>query len=95
MRDYEITYIIDPALEEEQINALVDRFSALVTTNQGEVTSIDRWEKRKLAYEIKGKREGLYVVMGARTTPEVTAEIDRQMRITEGVIRHMIIRPEE
>lgn len=95
MRDYEITYIIDPALEEEQVNALVDRFSALVTTNGGEVAGIDRWEKRRLAYEINGKREGLYVVMTVRTTPQVMAEMDRQMRITEGIIRHIIIRPEE
>ncbi|MDH7568582.1 MAG: 30S ribosomal protein S6 [Armatimonadota bacterium] len=95
MRDYEVTYIIDPSLEEEQVNALVERFANLITTQGGQVTGTDRWEKRRLAYEIKGKREGLYVVMTFRATPEARDELDRQMRITEGVIRHLIVRPEE
>lgn len=95
MRDYEVTYILDPALEEEQVVALIDRFSNVVTNNGGTVVNIDRWEKRKLAYEIKGKREGLYVVMNFQATPEVKAELDRMMRITEGVIRHLIVRAEE
>ncbi|HHX40913.1 MAG TPA: 30S ribosomal protein S6 [Armatimonadetes bacterium] len=95
MRDYELTYIIDPALEEDQVNALVERFSTLVTSNGGEVANVDRWEKRKLAYDINGRREGLYVVMTFRGTPELRSELDRQLRITEGVIRHLIVRPEE
>jgi small subunit ribosomal protein S6 len=82
-------------LEEDQITGLIQRFSNLVTNSGGEITSTDRWEKRRLAYEVNGRREGIYVVMAFRATPEVRAEMDRLMRITEGVIRHLIVRPEE
>ncbi len=95
MRDYEVVYIIDPTLEEETVNALIERFSKMITDNGGEITKSDRWEKRKLAYEINGKREGLYVVMTFRAAPATRDELDRMMRIAEGVIRHMIVRPEE
>ncbi|HEX3000604.1 MAG TPA: 30S ribosomal protein S6 [Armatimonadota bacterium] len=95
MRDYEVIYILDPVLEDERVNALVENYSNLITNNGGEVVNVDRWEKRKLAYEIKGKREGLYVVMAFRAASEVRSELDRMMRISEGVIRHMIVRPEE
>ena len=95
MRDYELTYIIDPALEEEQVTALIERFSTLVTSRGGEIASTDRWEKRKLAYDINGKREGFYVVVAFKATPEIRSELDRQLRITEGVIRHLIVRPDE
>lgn len=95
MREYEIMYILDPALEEERVSGLIERFSTLVTASGGEVAATDRWDKRKLAYEIAGKREGLYIVMTFRATPETVSEMDRQMRISEGVIRHLIVRPEE
>ncbi|MBI3946847.1 MAG: 30S ribosomal protein S6 [Armatimonadetes bacterium] len=95
MRDYEVTYVIDPTLEEEQVTTLIERFSNLVTSNGGTVAGIDRWEKRKLAYEINGKREGIYVVMTFRASPEAKAELDRMLRIAEGAIRHLIVRPEE
>ena len=65
-----------------------------MTSNGGEVANVDRW-RRELAYDINGRREGLYVVMTFRGTPELRSELDRQLRITEGVIRHLIVRPEE
>ncbi|MGC8834644.1 MAG: 30S ribosomal protein S6, partial [Armatimonadota bacterium] len=61
LREYEIIYIIDPDLEEEAVTATIDRFSQLAASQGAEVVNIDRWEKRKLAYEIKNKREGIYV----------------------------------
>src|SRR4051812_39166214 len=62
MRQYEVMYIMDPMLEEDQQNALVERFQTLVQTQGAEVQHLDRWERRRLAYEVKGRREGYYVV---------------------------------
>lgn len=95
MRQYEAVYIIDPTLEEEQQNALVERFTTLVSTNGGEIQHLDRWERRRLAYEIKGRREGYYVVMNFNGTPATEAELGRVFGITDGVIRHLIVRMDE
>jgi small subunit ribosomal protein S6 len=95
MRQYEAMYILDPALEDEQQTALVERFQTLVGTQGGEVQHVDRWERRRLAYEIQGRREGFYVVMNFRGTPAAEAELSRVFGITEGVLRHLITRMDE
>src|SRR5262249_13737522 len=95
MRLYEAMYILDPGLDEDQQTALVDRFQALVGSQGGEVQHLDRWERRGLAYEVKGRREGYYVVMNFRGTPAVEAELGRVMGITDGVLRHLIGRMDE
>jgi len=92
LREYEIIYIIDPDLDEEAVTATIDRFSQLATSQGAEVVNIDRWEKRKLAYEIKNKREGIYVVMELRARPAAIAELDRVFKITDSVLRHMTVR---
>src|SRR5438067_556554 len=90
MRQYEAMYILDPGLEEEQQGALVERFQGLVREQGGEIQHVDRWERRRLAYEVRGRREGYYVVMNFAGEPAAEAELGRVMRITDGVIRHMI-----
>jgi small subunit ribosomal protein S6 len=95
MRKYEAVYILDPSLEEEQLSALVERFSTLVGAQGGEIKHLDRWERRKLAYEIKGRREGHYVVMNFDGVPATEAELSRVFGITDGVLRHMIVRMDE
>jgi small subunit ribosomal protein S6 len=95
MRTYETVYILDPQLEEDAQNALVDRFQTLVGSNGGEVLHLDRWERRRMAYEIKGRREGYYVVMNFRGEPATEAELSRVFGITDGVLRHMIVRMDE
>ena len=86
---YEVLYVIDPAVGEEGIAALVEKFKALVEGN-GTITSIDEWGKRRLAYPINDLMEGYYVLMTMDAKPEFPAELDRVFKITEGVMRSLI-----
>jgi small subunit ribosomal protein S6 len=95
MRQYEVTYIIDPQLEDADQGALVERFQTLVAGNEGEVQHVDRWERRRLAYEIKGRREGHYVVMNFQGTSATEAELNRVMGLADGVLRHLIVKLDE
>ena len=90
--NYEVVYI--PALGEEAIAAMIEKFKALVET-QGTVAAIDDWGKRRLAYPINDLNEGHYVLMTFTSAPELPAELDRVLKITEGVIRSMIICKDE
>ncbi len=92
MRKYECAYILDPGLTEEEQQPFVDRFKTLVDDNGGTVDAVDKWERRRLAYEIKGKREGVYVFMNFTGEPAAEAELGRVLGITEGVLRHMVVR---
>lgn len=92
MRLYETMYILHPDLDEEKSAALIDRFAQIVANDGGEVTRIDRWGKRRLAYKIAHNREGYYVVMKFKAPPEAARELDRVLKITDGVLRHIIIR---
>ena len=83
---YEVLYIIDPTLGEEEINTLVEKFKAMVEA-EGTLSNIDIWGKRRLAYEINDLTEGYYVLMNMETKPEFPAELERVMKITEGVMR--------
>lgn len=94
-RPYEAIYIVDPDLGEEQVNGIADRYKSLVETNGGTVEKIDVWERRKLAYAIKGRTEGIYVVMQFTGFPAVEAELRRIFQISEDQLRAMIVKPEE
>ena len=83
---YEVLYIIDPAQGEEGIAALVEKFKAMVEA-EGTLSNVDEWGKRRLAYEIDDKTEGYYVLMNMETNPAFPAELERVMKITEGVMR--------
>ena len=83
---YEVLYIIDPTLGEEGIAALVEKFKAMVEA-EGTLSNIDEWGKRRLAYEIDDKTEGYYVLMNMETNPAFPAELERVMKITDGVMR--------
>ena len=83
---YEVLYIIDPAQGEEGIAALVEKFKAMVEA-EGTLTNIDEWGKRRLAYPINDQPEGYYVLMNFDSKPEFPAELERVMKITDGVLR--------
>ena len=83
---YEVLYIIAPAQGEEGIAALVEKFKAMVEA-EGPVTNIDLWGKRRLAYLVNDLAEGYYVLMNFESKPEFPAELERVMKITEGVMR--------
>ena len=92
--NYEAMYILDPALSEEAIAALVAKFKAVVEAN-GTVSEIDEWGKRRLAYPINDLTEGYYVYMTCEVTPEMPAELDRVFKITDGILRSIIVAVEE
>ena len=83
---YEVLYIIDPNAGEEGTAALVEKFKAMVEA-EGTRTSVDEWGKRRLAYPINDLNEGYYVLMNFESKPEFPAELERVMKITEGVMR--------
>lgn len=91
---YEILYIINPTLDEEGIKAMVEKFKAMVEA-EGTLTSIEEWGKRRLAYPINDLNEGHYVLMTFTAAPELPAELDRVLKITEGIMRSMIICKDE
>ena len=95
MRAYEVMYILQPTLSAEEQTALVDRFNDLIASMGGTVENTDRWERQALAYEIKRFREGYYVVVTFQGDPVLETEMDRQMKLTEPLLRHMILRRDE
>lgn len=87
---YETIFIVDVNLGEEAIKALVEKFTNLIAQN-GEVTNVSEWGKRRLAYPINDLLEGYYVLVEFNSAPEFPAELGRVYNITEGVMRSMII----
>ena len=92
--NYEAVYILDPALSEEAIAALVAKFKGVVEAN-GTVSEVDEWGKRRLAYPINDLMEGYYVLMSFNAAAAIPAELDRVFRITDGMMRSMIICKDE
>ncbi len=91
---YETIFIVNTGLGEEGIKELVSKFSALIAEN-GTVESVEDWGKRVLAYEINDLKDGYYTLINFEAPPEFPAELDRIFKITEGVIRSIIVRKGE
>ena len=92
MRPYEVVIIYDPGLEEDAIRAAVDRSTELIRSRGGNPGRVDRWGKRRLAYEIRHQREGYYVLMEVTAEPAAMAELDRALSFADEVLRHKVIR---
>lgn len=92
MRPYEVVVIIDAGLEEDGIRAIVDRATELIGARGGQVMRVDRWGKRRFAYELRHRWEGYYVLIEASTEPPVIADLDRMLGLADDVIRHKVIR---
>lgn len=92
MRKYEIMAIIDPNVDERQVPAMVDKHLLTITNAGGTVENIDIWGRRKLAYDIAKKSEGIYVVINISATPADVQELDRLMAIDEAVMRTKVMR---
>jgi len=90
MRKYECVYVISPTLEEEQVKALVQKFNDLVSQN-GELESTEEWGKRKFAYEVQKQKEGYYVLMNFSANPDFPAELERNFKITEGILKYLVV----
>ena len=89
--NYEVVYIIDPALGEEAIAATVEKFKALAEQHGCAGVEVEEWGKRKLAYAIDYKSEGYYVLMSFTSDPAFPKELDRILGITDGIMRSMIV----
>ena len=94
MMNYEIMFILDPALEDDKKEATIETVKGIIEAD-GQVTKTDIWGMRKLAYPIQKKNEGYYVVVEFAGNPELPKELDRRMRIMDAVIRHLIINKDE
>jgi small subunit ribosomal protein S6 len=93
MREYELMVILDPELEERTVAPSLDRFLNVVRQGGGTVDNVDIWGRRRLAYDINKKSEGIYAVVNMTATPEVAKELDRQLGLNESVLRTKLIRP--
>ena len=91
MNKYETIFVIDASLSEEDINALTEKFKALIEAN-GTIDSVDVWGKRKLAYEINFKSEGYYVLVNFTSDAEFITELNRVYNITDGLLRTIVIK---
>ena len=94
MRPYEVVVILDPDLEEKTVAPSLETFLNVVKADGGTVEKIDVWGRRRLAYDIKHKNEGIYAVLTFTSTPAAVAELDRQLSLNEAVLRTKVIRLE-
>lgn len=94
MRHYEIMMILEPETDERTVAQSLEKLLKVVPSNGGTVDKVDVWGKRRLAYDIKKKSEGFYVVVDMTTTPEIAQELDRQLGLNEAVLRTKLLRPE-
>jgi small subunit ribosomal protein S6 len=94
MRHYEIMIILDPNLEERAVQPSLDSFLKVVTGGGGKVDKTDIWGKRRLAYQIEKKAEGIYAVVDLTAEPGTVQELDRQLNLNEAVLRTKVVRPE-
>ena len=93
MRNYELMVILDPDLEERTIAPSLDRFLTVVT-NSGGTVKTEIWGRRRMAYEINKKPEGIYAIIDIQAEPAAVQELDRQLNLNESVLRTKLMRPE-
>ncbi|MBK5251407.1 MAG: 30S ribosomal protein S6 [Peptostreptococcaceae bacterium] len=94
MNKYEVLYIINPTLEEEARKAVIEKFKGIVEI-VGEVTEINEWGIRKLAYDIQKHKEGYYVLMNFKAPEDLPMELERNFGISEDIMRYMVMKIEE
>jgi small subunit ribosomal protein S6 len=94
MRRYEVMVILDADLEERTVGPSLDQYLTLVRQGGGSVEKVDVWGRRRLAYEINKKSEGIYAVLDLSCEPSVVQELDRQLTLNESVLRTKVIRPD-
>jgi small subunit ribosomal protein S6 len=94
MRHYEVMVILDPDLEERTIVPSLDQFLTVVKNSGGSVEKVDVWGRRRLAYEIAKKHEGIYAIVNLTAEPDAVKELDRQLNLNESVLRTKVLRPD-
>ena len=91
-RDYELGFILNPEVSEEQTRAILERIEQIVRNYDGQVVKVNQWGRRRLAYPIQHHRDGYYVFIDMILTPETVLELDRTLKVSEEVLRHLITR---
>ena len=94
MRQYELMVILDPEIDERAVTPAIEKFLTVVTEGGGTVENTDIWGSRRLAYEIDKRTEGVYIVVNFTSSPDVAKELDRQLGLSESVLRTKLIRPD-
>jgi small subunit ribosomal protein S6 len=94
LRHYEVMVILDPGIEERTVGPTLDTYLNVVRNAGGSVEKLDVWGRRRLAFEINKRAEGIYAVIDLQAPPEAVAELDRQLRLNENILRTKVIRPE-
>ncbi len=94
MRRYEMMVILDPDIEERTVAPSLDKYLSVVTTAGGSIDKVDIWGRRRLAYEIAKKAEGIYAVVDFTAEPATAKELDRQLGLNEAVLRTKVLRPD-
>jgi small subunit ribosomal protein S6 len=92
MRRYEMMVILDPQLDERTVAPSLDQFLSVVKTEGGRIDKVDIWGKRRLSYEINKHTEGIYAVLDMSCSPAAVAELDRQLSLSESVLRTKVMR---
>ena len=92
MRNYETIFILHPSFDEKAVTAAVEMFKGVIGTEGGIIDNVDLWGKRRLAYEIDKVNEGVYVLVNFQAEAELPKELDRIFRITDGILRHIIVK---
>jgi small subunit ribosomal protein S6 len=92
---YELMVILNPEIDERQVPATLEKFLKVITADGGSIDNVDIWGKRRLAYEIQKKTEGIYAVVAFTATSAATQELDRQLKLSEQVMRTKVLRAEE
>lgn len=91
-RDYELGFILNPEVSEEQTRAILERIERIVKNYDGQVVKVNQWGRRRLAYPIEHHRDGFYVFIDMILTPETVLELDRTLKVSEEVMRHLVTR---
>ena len=91
MREYEIVYIFDPVMTEDQVNEKLEKFHKQITDAGGEITAVDHWGKRQLAYPINKKTSGYYVVVQFTADATALPEVERRLKLDEELVRYLIV----
>jgi small subunit ribosomal protein S6 len=95
MRRYEVMVILDPELEERTVEPSLDTYLNIVRKEGGTIEKVDIWGRRKLAYDVKKKAEGIYAIIDLTAEPAVVKELDRQLTLNESILRTKVIRPDQ
>lgn len=94
MKNYEVLFILDPAMDEAAKNAMIENVKAIINDG-GEAGEVDVWGSRKLAYEINKKKEGFYVLIPFKAEADMPKELDRRLKISDSIMRHIIVCQDE